>query len=550
MSTQDKMRQGACAAVVAITGFAPAVAIGQGSPVAAPAMPESFVWSTVANSATVIPGGDGRTFNSFNQPSVNGVGIVVIRAQGKGAAGSGEPLRGIYVRRISGTPGTVTPAFDSLTEVPQPNNTQTNGALATFNEFPSFPRIGRDSLTLATRGQSTPVWTYTLPDGTETRTGTAGVYAYRLGQRVTAMSQLGAVPGFEHFAVPGAAPGTKFDQFPGSPAIAGATTVVVKGNYSDAGVPKTGIFFRDFTATAPTQRIASSDTVIPGPNPLGTTFGSTAPPSASATDVVFVGLDNEESPTMGGVYRAPLAPSPALETLVAIGGPVPGEASGVSFGSLGEGLTFDGRYVGFWGAWGTDTRPVTLVCPTDGNKDVIAACLEQYPSGSTVVQVPVNQGFFVHDLQARRSWRAARTGSGGYIDFVYWHFSGRPPGAGGDEGGDDFEGPRWRSGSFVAVNGHGNFAQVVFKGRKSEMPTIDGVYATIVPMAVGAPKVVLETGMAGNLVDPQAPAGAAVTTLGIERDGLRGAWIVVSAGMLDEITGESWAGIYLTRSIR
>jgi hypothetical protein len=39
-------------------------------------------------------------------------------------------------------------------EVPQPNNTATGkgGGLATFNEFPSVPRIDAGSGTIATRG--------------------------------------------------------------------------------------------------------------------------------------------------------------------------------------------------------------------------------------------------------------------------------------------------------------------------------------------------------------------------------------------------------------
>ena len=34
-------------------------------------------------------------------------------------------------------------------------------------------------------------------------------------------------------------------------------------------------------------------------------------------------------------------------------------------------------------------------------------------------------------------------------------------------------------------------------------------------------------------------------TLGIEREALRDDWFVVSASMLDEVTKESWAGVYI-----
>ena len=59
----------------------------------------------------------------------------------------------------------------------------------------------------------------------------------------TATSLLGAVPGYESYSVPGAAAGTRFDQFPGAPAVDGST-VVFKGNYTESGVGRTGVFYR------------------------------------------------------------------------------------------------------------------------------------------------------------------------------------------------------------------------------------------------------------------------------------------------------------------
>ena len=112
--------------------------------------------------------------------------------------------------------------------VPQPNNSDGH-----FNEFPSFPRISADGSGVVTRGQSTPVWTYTL-DGTDTKVGTSGVYATVGGKLTTAASLLGAVPGYEYYAVPGAPAGTRFDQFPASPSIDGQK-VAFKGNYAGAG---------------------------------------------------------------------------------------------------------------------------------------------------------------------------------------------------------------------------------------------------------------------------------------------------------------------------
>ena len=368
----------------------------------------------------------------------------------------------------------------------------------------------------------------------------------RLGERVGAMAQLGAVPGFDHYSVPGAPAGTKFDQFPGSPAVANTNAVVFKGNYTD-GVSKTGIFFRSFNPSgkpAKTQVIASSNTVIPGQPANGARFGSTAPPSAADTDAVFLGLDNEETPTLGGIYRAPLATNPQLQTLVSIGGQVPGEQSGVTFNRLGEGLSYDGRFVAFWGAWGSETRPVILKCPEDGQKDVIEFCNLKYPNGHEVA-IPVNQGFFVHDAQTRKTYPAVKTG-GEYLDFQYWVFSGRPPGVGhSDSDSEDFEEPRWRSAAFAATHGQGGKAQVAFKGRKQTM--IDGIYLTQVPSSPSVIRTVVETGMDGAMIDPMA-AGVPVIAVGIERDGLRNGWLAIAASMANEATG--WAGVYVTRTVQ
>ena len=120
-------------------------------------LPVAFTWATVANSAVVIPDGDGRTFNSFNQPSVNSTGMVVLRGRSKGGQNQGEPLRGIYSRQMGGKAGPLMTVFDTETEVPQPNNIYYSGQLGTFTEFPAFPRIGMDNNTMVSRGQSKPV---------------------------------------------------------------------------------------------------------------------------------------------------------------------------------------------------------------------------------------------------------------------------------------------------------------------------------------------------------------------------------------------------------
>ena len=171
---------------------------------------------------------------------------------------------------------------------------------------------------MATRGQSTPVWTYTAPDGLETRTGTAGIYTnlHRVG--ATAASMLGdvyahdasgaVVQSFPQFQVPvhtGVAEGTGFDQFPGSPAVTERTTIVFKGNFTAGGLGRTGVFYRDVVGDkglAPVELIAASRyTDIPGCKASRGSqlckFGSTAPPSADGKYAVFVGYDDEGRPT-------------------------------------------------------------------------------------------------------------------------------------------------------------------------------------------------------------------------------------------------------------
>lgn len=502
-------------------------------------------WRTVVNNKMTVPGSS-QLFNSYNQPSINANGLVVFKGQSKSGSGSSGPRIGVYTRDVShGGMQPITKIADRDTAVPQPNNIYYNGVLATFTEFPSFPRIDLNSDTVAVRGQSQPVWTYTLPDGTETRIGTSGLYASPGGSLVTGASLLGAAPGFSYFEVPNEAPGTRFDQFPGSPAVVGAT-VIFKGNYTVGTTGKTGVYFRDmvgYSGELPVQLIANTDTLIPN-QPLGGTvmFGSTAPPSAANATVLFAGFDNEDNPTLGGIYAAPLGPTPALQTLVGIGTQVPGESSSDTFNRFGEGLAFDGRFAAFWGAWGTETKTRLLPCPTDGNTDLIAACNQMYPNGYQA-QVPVHQGIFVYDTLTGDLQAVAKTTTE-FDDFVYWVFSGYPPGAGsGSTEADSSEPPRWRSSAFAAVTGRGGLVyQAVFKARTG---SVDGIFLAQGPTPAPI-QTVFDTTMSGQSIDPEAPAGSTITSVGIERESLRADWLVVTSSMEDVVTGESGAGVYVT----
>lgn len=275
------------------------------------------------------------------QPSVNADGFVVFRARSTGSEGGGEsaaaaggPVRGIFTRDMAQrlAPGPISTVAVNGSAVPAPNNLD-----ATFNEFPSIPRIDRLSRTIATRGQSSPVWEYVIGPDLTTRVGTSGVYATLGGTLQTGANLLGAVTDcadghfvFAHFQVPGAAPGTRFDQFPGAPGVAGASTVAFKGNWTDltnpaAPVGRTGVYYRDLAdPTNSVQRVADSRTLIPG---TSVAFASTAPPSADGRYMVFVGLDNEESPTRGGVSRARMSPVAALRPRTSVRGRPVGDLS-------------------------------------------------------------------------------------------------------------------------------------------------------------------------------------------------------------------------------
>ena len=517
------------ASTLVVAGVSTVVSVPSAS-----AISTQLQWKTVANFSDIPPGGAASAnFNSFNQPSVNDAGLVVFRARTKAAQG-GQPVRGIYTRSMASSNQPISTVAEVGDTVPAPNNTA-----ATFNELPSFPRIDATSSNVATRGQSSPVMSVTLPDLTTTKTGTSGVYVTTGASLETGVSLLGNVPGYEIYSVPGAPAGTKFDQFPGASSITG-DTLVFKGNYTiGTSTGLTGDFYRDLSSpTNAVQLIADSSTTIPG---TSVTFGSTAPPSAAAGQAVFTGWDNEDNPTVGGIYLADLTPNPALTTVASIGEAVPGQG-GATFSNFGEGLSFDGRYVGFWGSWGGVTSGPTLTCPTDGNADLIAYCLA-HDNGYTPL-VPVHQGVFVYDTTTDTLTTVA-TDDSRFSSFQYWVYSGAPPGVG--SGDATMEPPRWRVSAFVAVSGLSGTSgyQVAFKAT-----TTDGVDGIYVGQGPTSPRLLaaVRTGDAGSGVgfDSTAPTGEVVTSLGLERDGLRNGHLAINAAMLDPTTAAGWGGVYVT----
>jgi hypothetical protein len=228
-----------------------------------------------------------------------------------------------------------------------------------------------------------------------------------------------------------------------------------------------------------------------------------------------------------------------LQSLVSIGGlsDLINDPGGLK--AIGEGLSFDGKSVAFWGAWGTDFFTQTVTCPEEGNQDRRDFCLEQSANGDGIFEFDVlaNQGIFVTDLETQGTRLVAQTGDD-FSTFLFWNFSGRVPGS---EDEEDGELARWRSSAFMGLSG----SQVAFKGTTG--PNVetgeDGIYMQLgrdLPLMT-----VVETGMDGSVLDPEA-AGLPITSLAIERDGLRNGWLAIAASMGNE--EESWAGIYVTRT--
>jgi hypothetical protein len=523
---------------------------------------------TVVNNGMTMPDSDNK-FNAYNQPSVNINGRVVIRARSKGGGEGGQPTKGIYSRKMKVSGSKPKSRANNGTLVPQPNNTD-----ATIIETPSFPRMDRNSGSFAFRGMSKPVWTYTPEGGEETKIGTTGLYMSPKDQLITGVNQLGVVPEFSYFAVPNEALSLKFDMFPGAPSPVG-DIVTFKGNYTvpaptaenpDATIGKTGVYFRHTKNDGkkkktpfPNVLVANTDTVIPNGDGI-TKFGSTAPPSAAGKSMVFAGFDNEETPSMGGIYLAPLVDAPVLTTLVGFGGQVPGLPEGTTFNRLSEGISFNGRYAAFWGAWGSQTRTKILTCPTDGNKDLIAYCLQH--DNNKEVQVPVNQGFFVTEIKSGVAVPIALTTLDGFEDFLYWNYSGHVPGSSEpDEEGDDAEAPRWRNATFVAVDQYNPSTvrfRSVFKGTKAELNSkglpLQGIYLADGPQpSLDSHIALVDTNTPGSVVDPSVAAMSPdtdpllVTAVGIERDGLRANWLALNASMANADASISWAGVYVSK---
>ena len=92
---------------------------------------------------------------------------------------------------------------------------------------------------------------------------------------------------------------------------------------------------------------------------------------------------------------------------------------------------------------------------------------------------------------------------------------------------------------------------VAFKARSGEIDPVeqnylnpvDGIYLA----DTSSVATLLDTPMYGLPLDPAAPEGSKMSTLGIERESFRGSWLAITAGMVESISEASMAGIYVSK---
>lgn len=212
---------------------------------------------------------------------------------------------------------------------------------------------------------------------------------------------------------------------------------------------------------------------------------------------------------------------------------------------IGESVSFNGKALAFWGAWGEETVQQQLLCGTDGNQVLLEYCREQSPAGDGVYikELPVNQGIFLTEVDSLVARLVASTGAQ-FDTFLNWNFSGRPPGVGESVGPEsELELARWRPSAFVALEDRwlASKAEQLAPVDGSVVAQIqDGIYLADLLSRDNGVQSLLQTGQDGGMRDPQAQ-GMAITALGLERDGFRRGRLAFVANMANE--EESWAGI-------
>lgn len=94
---------------------------------------------------------------------------------------------------------------------------------------------------------------------------------------------------------------------------------------------------------------------------------------------------------------------------------------------------------------------------------------------------------------------------------------------------------------------------VAFKARTGEIDPVENNYLSPIDGIYLADSTqvftLLDTTTDGSSLDPAAPAGSKITALGIEREGFRGRYLALTATMVDPVSTEGMAGIYLSRML-
>ncbi|MGA8044090.1 MAG: hypothetical protein WCA37_14935, partial [Terracidiphilus sp.] len=509
----------------------------------------ALAWQTLANGSSTLPGTT-TAYSVFGSPSINASGLAVFRGQSvlTISKGSGESssTTGIYTADLA-TGGKLAKVVDIATIVPEPNTLTYGSTTAKFGGFPAFPNIDQTSTFVGFNATHPPVISLTSSG----KAGSAGIYSNPAGALDTGVGIFVAdsTTTYPYFEIPDL-PGTAFGAFPNSPAVVNGNTLVFKGDFLNGTAVAMGVYYRDVvanTGTSPVSLIASTySTKVPGKTMK---FGYLAAPSAIGSTVVFVGYDKKDAPTAGGIYSAPISAAPALTPLVTIGAAVPGEAATDTFTRFSDALSFDGRFVGFWGAWGAETTAVHVTCPTE-DAAVKAYCMTVFPTGYDA-QVPVHQGMFVYDTANSTLNVVAKTGSE-FSDFAYWPFvgtlpeEGAPTTTGGTTGGEEAEVPLEPpafvlSPAIVVVGQSGADYKAAFKARTG---SVDGIYMRSGPGDAIPIVTALDSTMTGAAVDSASSASAIIQKFDLERAGMQGNWLAIGVNVQDGGKQSTSTGLY------
>ena len=468
--------------------------------------------------------------------------MVVFRARSRGGAGTAG-TSGIYIRDMDEF-GAIRTVFTRGAAVPQPNNALYNGQLARFNEFPSVPRIdaelGHDcnARPVAHRsGRSRSA------DGSRNAHGHRGRLHQPEGRADDRCQHVGDVYGdasgrsFEYFQVPIAerAAWDGLRPVPGFARRHRAQHDRVQGQFRRAWrrqdrclLPRrrrpSAAWRRSKWSRVRTRRFPVA---VPGTAARSRSARPRRRARRQDRGVCRV-RRREAVPTAGGIYRAQLGKQAdhAARKSSEIGDLVPGEVN-QRFKTFGEAISLssNGRSVLFWGTWGTETRKVTVDLPGRGQRrppHVLQAGHGQRPRGRGAREPGV--------LRPRHAARHDRASPGRVTASMAWKSrtsctgTSRPRSGRGRRRGRR---RRHRGTGSLAFDGvwcrvrqrraHRGGVQGPDRRRQGrDLRPSPGRRARRNRQAARD----RHAGVGG--LDPETPSAAAITSVGIERDGFRG----------------------------